>query len=197
MQVFPSPPTDNLYKFMAIIGSWLMTLVMASFMFMEYINYDIKRQSTDQDNYRDSLKTIRNIEKREKSITNGNLEENILSWTFASDGSERETEFLSEVKTRNQDQVSKFEKDKKTDYNQWFNIIDETDAKLLIFLVTAIGSLCLYFGFLQWYKKVQKYDDKSLLLEVKIKELTIKKLEHELALTKKASFNRIRPARKY
>lgn len=167
-----------------------MTLVVVLFMFIGYINHDIERLSAEHDNYTFSQKTIREIEKREESIANGELKENVLSWSQVSDGSERESKFLSEAKERHQDRMSTFKEGKIIDYGEWFDLVEATGAKWFIYGIIAIGWFCFYFGFRGWYTKVQKHVDASLLHEVKIKELTIKQLEHEISLTKKSSRTR-------
>ncbi|STO58095.1 Uncharacterised protein [Grimontia hollisae] len=49
---------------------------------------------------------------------------------------------------------------------------------------------CFYFGFRGWYTKVQKHADETVLLEKTIKELTIKQIEQEMSIAKKASMKR-------
>ncbi len=178
---------------MAITGSWLMTLVVALFMFIGYINHDIERLSEEQSNYFFSKKKIREIEKRKESIANGKPRENVLSWIPVSDGTERELTFLREVKSRHEERISEYKEKNRINYSEWFDLVEATGAMWFIYGIIAIGLFCFYFGFHGWYTKVQKHSDKSLLHEVKIKELTIKQLKSEIALTNRSSrarFNR-------
>ncbi|WP_154124057.1 hypothetical protein [Grimontia hollisae] len=189
MKVFPAPPTDNLYKFMAITGSWLMALVVVLFMFIGYINHDLERATVQQQSYMNSLKALRGIELREESIRNGDLTENILPWVPVSDGSNRELEYLNDRKEEHQKYISNVEENQ-IDYGRWFDLVEATGAMWFIYGIVAIGWSCFYFGFRGWYTKVQKHADETVLLEKTIKELTIKQIEQEMSIAKKASMKR-------
>ncbi len=164
-----------------------MTLVVALFMFIGYINHDMERLSEEHSNYMFSKKKIREIEKRRESIANGKPRENVLSWIPVSDGSERELTFLREVKSRHKELISEYKDKNRINYAEWFDLVEATGATWFIYGIIAIGWFCFYFGFRGWYTKVQKHSDESLLHDVKIKELTIKQLQSEIALTKRSS----------
>jgi len=187
LNFFPKPPTDNLYKFLAVTGTWLMAFVTIFIMYLGYINHEIKKISIKQDNYYFHKNTVNDINRRLSSIKKGEIKRNVLDWTIISDGSIKETTFLNAAKKRYIERIKQYESKPRQDYNELFKLVKATGFLWVVYLIIAIAVFCFYFGFRYWYSKVQKLSDISIQHDINIKKLTIEKMKQEIALTKKSS----------
>ncbi|EHK4786486.1 hypothetical protein [Vibrio parahaemolyticus] len=185
MKFFPTPPTDNLYKFCAILGAWLVAGVIALFMLLGYVTYDLEKQSVAQTHH---FRTMSNYEKvidRLSSIEQGKLDENIIEWLPSSDGSENEVDRLLEIKANQEKAITEYENEIRTDYGEIFEVVEATGIWWVICVLISLSVLCFYFGFKLWYIKVQKISDELLVLDVEIKRLTLRQLEKEVSKSRK------------
>ncbi|WP_412498459.1 hypothetical protein [Vibrio furnissii] len=185
VKFFPTPPTDNLYKFCAILGAWLVAGVIALFILLGYVTYDLEKQSVAQTHH---FRTMSNYEKvidRLSSIEQGKLDENIIEWLPSSDGSENEVDRLLEIKANQEKAITEYENEIRTDYGEIFEVVEATGIWWVIYVLISLSVLCFYFGFKLWYIKVQKISDELLVLDVEIKRLTLRQLEKEVSKSRK------------
>ncbi|QHS13189.1 hypothetical protein [Shewanella sp. Arc9-LZ] len=185
MNFFPKPPTDNLYKFLAITGTWLVAIVTAFFMYLGYLTFELKKLNYEQSRMMFSESVVREIDRRLKSISEDKLDENILDWTPRSEGSD-EVQFITQIKQSHLQRVKDYDSKPKPDYGYQFDLVKETGFINIVYGIIFLAVSCFYFGFRGWYSKIQKPMDLGLKLDLKIKEVSIEKMEAELALTKKS-----------
>jgi hypothetical protein len=177
LNFFPTPPTDNFYKFLAILGAWLMGAVVALFMLLGYFNYDIEKQSLAQTYHFQTTQKLEKIKRRQKSIELGNIQENIIDNARFSDGSHQEIKYLNDFESRLKIRIKEYNKVARTDYKKVFEVIKATGFMYFIYSLIAAAILCFWIGFKNWYFKVQKVNDELLGLDLKIKRLTLRELE--------------------
>nr|PMK12041.1 hypothetical protein BCU07_11075 [Vibrio sp. 10N.261.54.E10] len=186
---FPTPPTDNLYKFCAIFGAWLVAGVIALFMLLGYVMYDAEKQLIAQTHHIRTTGNYQRVLDRLESIEQGNLGENIIEWTLISDGSEQEVQGLLQIKSNHEKAIKEYEEAIRTDYRNAFDIAEATGVMWVILILITIAVFFFYFGFKYWYVKVQKVSDELMLTDLKIKRLTLIQLEQELRRTRKYKFS--------
>lgn len=189
MNFLPKPPTDNLYKFVAILGLWMIIFTMAIGFFINFMTYQIDQETEAVVRLMGYDSKLSRIERRLQSIEAGELGENILEAAPVHDGSEEEMSYLADVKDRIKENMNKLES-RGADYVQAVNVAWTIKLHWLLYIFPALSCLFFWFGFRQWYLKIQKPSDYALEQQRRISELTIKKLEQEIALTKKTSRTR-------
>ena len=165
---------------MAILGVWLSVLVIFFIMFMGYLEYELENTSRESTKYYRVKEVTRQIDLRLGSIDKGNLEENVIDWVHLSDGSDGEVKFLTSMKVDNDKYVQKYETEDKTDYGRYLDLIKATGFLWFILLIIALAVFCFYFGFKQWYIKVQKISDELLEKDLDLKKIELEKLRSEL-----------------
>lgn len=185
MNFFPTPPTDNLYKFCAIFGAWLVAAVVALFMFLGYVKYDSEKQFIAQTHHFRTTNNYQSVLDRLESIEKGNFGENIIEWIPVSDGSEQEVQGLLQIKANYERAIKEYEETVRTDYRAAFDIVEATGFIWLICILITMAFLCFYFGFKLWYIKVQKVSDELMLTDLEIKRLTLRQLERDIHKTRK------------
>ncbi|SYZ83251.1 Uncharacterised protein [Vibrio paracholerae] len=185
MTFFPTPPTDNLYKFCAIFGAWLVAAVVALFVLLEYVTYDLEKQSLAQMHHFRTTSNYQKIVDRLSSIEQGDLGENIIEWLPNSDGSVQEVKHLHEIKSNYQKLIEEYENEVRIDYGEIIEVVDATRIMWLIYVLIGLAAFCFYFGFKYWYVKVQKVSDELMQKDLAIKRLTLEQLERECKKTKK------------
>ena len=178
MKWLPTPPTDNLYKYLAISGLWL-TLGF-SFLFV----YSIKTAHSLEDYYQLSQWTYqneRNIEKflkRIKSLEENKINDHKIERISEKYSPKEELIFLKKA-LKNTEKSHSENKEQLKELGQpelTWKWIDR--AYIFIWLPAAIPlSLALsYIGFRLWYSKSQKYTDEILLIELELKKETLKQI---------------------
>jgi hypothetical protein len=165
---------------MAILGSWLMLLVIAMVMFTGYLQYDLERKAQASSNYFFSKNVIYEIQKRLDSISNKKFDENKLDWVHAFDSVEKEVVFIKPIMEGHKKRIVEYDTEKKLDYGHYFGIAKATGAVWLAILIIILAIICFWYGFTRWYKKVQKPADEALVLDNEIKNITLKTLELDL-----------------
>ncbi|OFX88889.1 MAG: hypothetical protein A2W99_05340 [Bacteroidetes bacterium GWF2_33_16] len=130
----PTPPTDNLYKFIAVFG--LIIAVFSSFQMINQVNYLLKKEDAIKlEEELLKLKTFRDstIETRISPDKNIRYKEDSIRAEF------EKVAFSKELKIK----------------AKWFMPI--------LGLSTTVGISAMIFGFILWYRKTQRYQDKILI----------------------------------
>ncbi|MGI9950699.1 hypothetical protein [Vibrio hyugaensis] len=185
MKFFPTPPTDNLYKFHAILGSWLVGASLVLYVLIKYVSYDLELQLADQSHHMRTERDLVKVNERLESIAKGNLEENKVSWVRGADGSPDEVAYLKQLKENFETSIQVYKDTEKIDYGRIFDIVEATDLWWIIGFLMFIAGLLFYSGFKNWYYKVQKPQDELIQLDLKIKRLTLLEMERESKKRKK------------
>jgi Ca2+/Na+ antiporter len=187
---FPKPPTDNLYKFMAITGTWLLSLVAVSLMFLGYMSFKIEKETNQiahQMNYR---QTIGEIDRRVLAIDEKRCNDAIISWSKEHECNDNEKKFLLRVKEVNEAHIKEYDKQDKIDFVNVWDTAKSIGVMWVFIIFTFLGVFLFYFGFTRWYKHIQKPENEAAILDIKIKKQIIEKNMLDIALTKKSSRTR-------
>jgi hypothetical protein len=183
------PPTDNLYKFMAISG----LLLFAAFFVLPYLKIieledgatklqgDMRKVEVEQQFLQDDADAIEQIQAALTSEAERHNEK-VKSVTNMKDGKEKrklqqkvkdeaeklvkradELEKVKEKKRETLKQISLLTQDLRTNADLWNNAQRRVrDLSRVMYVAGFIGIVSNTFGFHLWYKRVQKHLDKVL-----------------------------------
>lgn len=180
----PKPPTDNLYKFAAILGLWLLIFTIAIAFFISFITYQIEQETDATARLMSHNSKLHQIEKRLSSIDAGDIEQNVLNFSRVHDGSEQEIIHLNELKALISQKVEAI-KSNSTNYARSIEVFWKIKLHWFLYILPIISATLFFFGFRQWYIKIQKPSETAMVQQLRINELTIKQLEKEIVQAKK------------
>jgi hypothetical protein len=188
MNIIPKPPTDNLYKFIAITGVWFVFFVVASMMYISYLSFQIEREGLDFSTYSDSKYLIFKIDKRLTSISKKEFDKNVLDTIPTIDGGKREVQFLTNLKEIHSKVVGKYEiRKNESKYSDQIELINTTGLLWVVFMLVFSAVICFFYGFKAWFTQVQKPADNALKLDLELKQLSIDKLKLEIDIARKST----------
>lgn len=188
MKWIPTPPTDNLYKYMAITGVWLTFGLVVAFLWIGHLNYQLNIRSGNLSVYAFAQTKIFEIERRLKSLEDNDIHSNKLDWLPESISNEEE--FLKQI--LNNHIKNKTEAEKSLD-NKDIEITEILEHMKLHYIFSAYAVISLFlliFGFWRWYKLVQIPNEKASVQQSKINELAIEKLKQEIEINSNKLMNR-------
>lgn len=176
----PAPPTDNLYKFLAIFGSWIFVTILAISFFSIYIETQIDNISKSNLELIENNRIISLIDIRLAAIHNNRLDVGAISGVFIDDGSEYEINYLKKLRDEKQKEVEKYTKPT-IDYMSIALYAKNSLKEIFFVFLTAISTcaFCLIKGYGGWLRN-QKISDETLIVEHEIKRLSLKLLQLEL-----------------
>ncbi len=186
MTFLPKPPTDNIYKFAALSGTWILALIIGYYLFLGYLNLNLKKESVQQNTLFTSQSMIKKIDKRLLAIYEKRLEDDKLNWVPNSDGSVQEESFLKKQKEIHNKKVSKYQPlVQKAEFKNLASLLFKTGAHLVFLIFIPIGVFLVWQGYKQWYVRIQKPIDNQYKYDLEIKKLTIEKLNREIKKLKR------------
>lgn len=183
MQILPIIPTDNFYKFLAISGTWLSLGLVAFYMYLGYLNHLVEIESIESSSYFKSLNINREIDLRLKSINNNEHDKNKIEWMPNFENSDDEVIALKEIKSRHEKSIKKHEAKKEGSTHDLFVIAKKIGFIWIMPFYVFISLLSFWYGYKYWIIKVQIPSDKSLALDVQIKELTLAEMKQKSSNT--------------
>lgn len=179
MNYLPAPPTDNLYKFMAITGLWFVMGVLAYFAYLGYLGYMSEKESNEYRSYMHSIMMSQDISKRiNQHKTNKAAKATRPDWIPEHFTKEDELHFLEKALENHQKTI--------TDYQGAIHPYGEQLHELLAvplrvtLTILIFGYILVIVGFIRWYKKVQQPQDELTKLEVELKKITLEKTKAEI-----------------
>ncbi len=134
----------------------------------------------ERSNYSLSKFYLQQIEKRAKSIEEGDLTKNIIDWAPFKDGSSNEINFLRISARNHSDFIREYEQKAKPDTDLVFKIIDTPGVKFCIPIFAAVSVILMLWGFKKWYTELQTKMDDGAQIDLAIKKLTLEKASLEL-----------------
>ncbi len=177
MKGIPSTPTDNIYKFMAI----------ALYIWMVNTQIQLYKESLKTQSYFFSVNMERKIENRLDSIKNKNFDENILDWVHRSYTPEQEKNFITKALDNHKETIKNNKGVLDSNIGEGLKLLERWDIRiaggLYVFLMVGLT----WFGFSRWVTKTHLVDEKLRVLDLEIKEKTLKKLELEIKQLKLTS----------
>jgi hypothetical protein len=174
MQILPSAPTDNIFKFMAITGAWLVASYLFLLVFMVYVSDRESDSSRHRTNIEFAQSLVRKIDLRLRSLEKKQFYENKIPDLIPGQlMPAEEIEYLTTVKGRWNHYVKQHE------YNESNRQLSNAYQFLFYNKYMAIGvtstlvvSLSLLlFGLLGWWNDQKKQD------EIQAIELDTKKVQ--------------------
>jgi hypothetical protein len=188
MQILPSPPTDNLFKFMTVSGAWLFAGCIALLGFAIYSQL----KESDSISYRSHIEygqsVVREIDRRLDSISKGKLGENKpLQLCPDRQTPVQEMECLTQVKERWGRSIKEYEQQQAVGEYEYAvrKLVTTKDFSYVYMGIFFVATVLLVFGILGWLKN-QKMQNELLAKDLDIKkkqddvlgvELDIKKLQ--------------------
>lgn len=180
IQLLPAPPTDNLYKFMAIFGAWTLLILAVFMMGVDYLVYKSKEEMQQTVAYYRATDNIQHIQDRLAAIQAGQLNKAIVWWAPIHDGSKAEKIYLQNDLQLNQAYLNRHQgDDHRHDAKTYWKIFSAIHAIVYILVLGGIGIFCLVSGFYRWWR-VQRISDDMLLDQQNCQKMTNKKLKLEL-----------------
>jgi len=189
MKWLPSPPTDNLYKFMSIFGLWLLLGLVLLFAWLGYLNFQVKKEGERSQAYFISTNMELKISTRLASIKAKHFNENRLEWVLPDTGIEQEQKIL-QMALDNHRQI--IEKNKDALNHNIDGMLEMLESMgflwiMPIYVFLAVG--CPYFGFTRWYRYIQKPSEAAHELDCRLKEATLRKIESEIRQSRPNKFS--------
>lgn len=188
MNVLPSPPTDNLYKFSAISGLLILLFSITGFVYLTFLlsNYDkatdLYLQSTNAE------VSIREINCRIDSIEHGHIEKCPYR-EIRRESLEDELNILLAIKRSDESVIAEYKRysELSQPLKENFEWIFNTGVFWLILITPSFATILFVFGLSRWYKKVQIPMNELTYLNLKIRTLELAKLEFEVMQLKNKS----------
>jgi hypothetical protein len=180
VQWLPSLPTDNIYKLIAIFGLWLLAGLLAGLLYLSYLKFTIDRD-TDTSLYISRMENdLNQITRRINSLNADKPQENKISWSA---GFKDELAMLEKLQKHHQATIDEEKKSKAKPQDPIIDFIFSNDslAKFVIVGYVTLTVVCNLFGFSLWYNKIQKPSEDQSVLDARIKEATLLKLQIEIS----------------
>lgn len=180
IQFLPSPPTDNLYKFMAIFGAWALLILSVFLMGTDYLAFKSKVEAQQTIAYYRATHNVKLIQDRLAAIQAGRLNDAIVPWAPHHDGSDSEKVFLQNGLQNNQAYVTHHQDDADRDDVQTdWQILSAIHGLFYILVFGGVGIFCLISGFYRWWR-IQRISDALQDNELAFQKMTNQKLQRKL-----------------
>jgi hypothetical protein len=168
MNWFPTPPTDNLYKFLAVLGAWGVLFVLALLVLLTYQNHEHAEYNKKLSFLYSEQSWLQKAELRLKSLKENRLGENLLPSISGSFSPKNEELFLENAAVLSRERLSELKELARHPPENIFPFLASIhfDQLLLGTLPLVFGSL--YFGFRQWLA-LQRISDELLRLDLTLK----------------------------
>lgn len=175
----PSPPTDNLYKFMAIFGAWALLILMVFLMGVDYLAFESKVEAQQTTAYYRAAHNVQLIQDRLAAIQAGRLNDAIVPWAPLHDGSDSEKAFLQDGLQNNQTYVTRHKDDaNRDDVQTSWQILSAIHGLFYILVFVGVGIFCLVLGFYRWWR-IQRVSDDLQDSQLKFQKMTNQKLQRK------------------
>lgn len=180
IKFLPTPPTDNLYKFMAIFGAWALLTLALFMMGIGYLGFKSKEETQQTIAYYRTTSAVQHIQDRLAAIQAGRLKDAIVPWAPLHDGSEAEKVFLQNALRNNQAYLAHHHDDAdRHDIWTYWQIFSATGGIYFILALGVTGIPCFLFGFFRW-QHIQSVSDAILDGQLAFQKMTNQKLQCEL-----------------
>lgn len=188
MNVLPSPPTDNLYKFSAISGLLILLFSIAGFVYLTFLlsNYEKATNLHLQSN--DAEISIREINCRIDAIKHGHIEKCPYR-EIRRESLEDELNILLAIKRSDESIITEYKRysELSQPLKENFEWIFNTRFFWFLLITPSFAIILFILGLSRWYKKVQVPMNELTYLNLKIRTLELAKLELEVIQLKSKS----------
>ncbi|MEH8112314.1 hypothetical protein Q7I18_15370 [Aeromonas veronii] len=188
MNVLPSPPTDNLYKFSAISGLLILLFSIAGLVYLTFLlsNYEKATNLHLQSN--DAEISIREINCRIDAIKHGHIEKCPYR-EIRRESLEDELNILLAIKRSDESIITEYKRysELSQPLKENFEWIFNTRFFWFLLITPSFAIILFILGLSRWYKKVQVPMNELTYLNLKIRTLELAKLELEVIQLKSKS----------
>jgi hypothetical protein len=183
MNWFPTPPTDNLYKFLAVLGAWGMLFVLALLVLLSYQNYEHAEYNKKLSFLYSEQSWLQKAELRLKSLKENRPGENSIPSISTSFSPKDEALFLTNAATLSRERLAELKDLTRRPPESIFPVLAAIhfDQLLLGIFPFVFGSL--YFGFRQWLA-LQRISDEMLKLDLTLKRKQVQEASRMRLRTK-------------
>lgn len=180
IQWIPTPPTDDLAKYVAITGLWLTLGFSAILLFVVYNNYRLDERTQLVIQMASTLHFKEDVEIRIQSLEDGHPNENKLPISSGMTPKE-ELPFLKNIDKTLDSKLSELQADGKANNSQAVYAWLRRGYVYFWPPIALAGSLLLtFFGFMRWREKQKRADEMFALdLEIKRQQLSMLRLDSE------------------
>jgi len=181
MQWFPTPPTDNLYKFAAVCGLLMLGGALFSILALAYLDYRIEVQ-TDASLYNfSSQKNQRLFSKRITALEAGEKEKDLIPQI--SKDLNNNSDFLKTALKIQSDMNAGYKPADPDTLDLVFNFIRarETFSLIVLVIYAVVASSLTVFGLNGWRKKIHEPSERQNELDEEIKKASLLKLHIEIS----------------
>lgn len=180
MNILPSTPTDNIYKFMAISGLWFIAGFIFLYVWLIKTEVDLKNHSQLIRSYSDSKIILNKINLRLESIRANKISDNLIDWIPADTDIESEKIILSEAKKNHQEYIDKVKNKVDKEVGEELKLFERLDIKIISFIYIILTAALTVFGFSGWFKKTHKIEEQTRAIDLLIKQKTLEKINLEI-----------------
>lgn len=193
MRPLPAIPTDNIYKFFAILGLWMMLGVVALFGWFIYLDFQLEDQSIASRAYYSSVNSVEEIESRLNSIEQGEFDQNKLDWVPASWDIEQEKHALAVAKDNHTKSISSNKWAIETEVGKELKYLGHPVVVFSGVVYIAIAVFLFYIGFRGWKIQVHDLDVELKQANIQLAKLSNQKLDLEIRSLQRERRHPLRP----
>lgn len=179
MNVIPSTPTDNIYKFMAISGLWFVVGFIALYIWLVNTQVQLDKERLKSQAYFLSVNMERGIQNRLNAILAHKPAENRLGWVPTSWTLEQEAKILSIALENHQETIRKNKDVLESRTGEGLLLLERWDVRIAGALYISLMVGLTYFGFSRWFAKTHLVDEelRNIDRDIKLKSLEKTALE--------------------
>jgi hypothetical protein len=175
MNWFPTPPTDNLYKFLAVLGAWGLLFVFGSFLILSYQNYEHEEFNKQLVSLSSEESWLRKAEMRLKSLEGNRVQDNAIPEISNHFSPKEELVFLSNAIALSKEHLSLLKERTKEAPKNVVPFLASVRFDLWLPGVAFVTFICFYIGFRQWLV-LQRASDELLRLDLLLKKAELKEV---------------------
>lgn len=194
MNWLPSPPTDNLYKFIAIFGLWLLLGLIMVFAWLGYLQFQLEKEGERAQAYFSSKRMEAQISARLASVKARRPAENKLEWMPPDISLEQEQKLIQEMLTDHKQAIEKNKDALDRKFGEELKLLGSMGFPWVMPIYMLFTVSCTLFGFIQWHRKIQKPSEEAHILDCRLKEVEIKKIEAEIRDLRRNYRKALRPS---
>jgi hypothetical protein len=175
MQWLPTPPTDCLYKYVALNGLYIGIAALLSLGVLHYQQFENQQFNETKQRLISQQASLTTYEARLNSLATGKVAENTIPGLSGSMTPKNETAYLEGEVVITRERMKRLTQKNENPPTDWFPLVMffRIDIVLVFLLVSAV--LMVFFGFGNW-KKSQGITDEIKELDRNIKRTQLRDL---------------------
>jgi len=188
----PSIPTDNLYKFSAISGVWMLFGLLVLYGWLINLDLEIKKELRATQAYFTLGNTLKNVEKRLDTITQGKMDEARSPLIPTSFSIEQERSFLTKISKNIKSEIEKNKHFIDANSSEALEVFERTDVQVFFIVYLFFTVIFVVYGFIGWKTKLHDVELEIRKLDLETRRKMLEKLEFELKKERRARWSKRR-----